>query len=40
LEALFDLGWKALATALAIVLVARVGERSGALMASVVMTRR
>jgi hypothetical protein len=38
LEVLFQLAWRAIATALAIVLVARVGERSGALMASVVMT--
>ena len=35
---LFDIGWKALATALAIVLVAKLGERSGALLASVAMT--
>jgi uncharacterized membrane protein (GlpM family) len=38
LELLFDLGWRASATALAIVLVAKLGERGGALMASVVMT--
>ena len=35
---LFDIAWKASATALAIVLVAKLGERSGALMASVAMT--
>ena len=38
LELLFDLGWRASATALAIVLVAKLGERGGALIASVVMT--
>ncbi len=38
MEILFELAWRAIATALAIVLVARIGERSGALMASVVMT--
>ena len=38
LELLFDLGWRAGATALAIVLVAKLGERGGALLASVVMT--
>ena len=35
---LFDIAWKASATALAIVLVAKLGERSGALLASVAMT--
>jgi uncharacterized membrane protein (GlpM family) len=38
LEVVFDLGWKTLATALAIMLVAKLGERGGALMASVAMT--
>lgn len=38
MEILFELAWRAIATALAIVLVARIGERGGALMASVVMT--
>ncbi len=38
MELLFDLGWRACATALAIVLVAKLGERGGALIASVVMT--
>jgi uncharacterized membrane protein (GlpM family) len=38
LELLFDLGWRASATALAVVLVAKLGERGGALIASVVMT--
>jgi uncharacterized membrane protein (GlpM family) len=38
LELLFDLGWRAGATALAVVLVAKLGERGGALIASVVMT--
>ncbi len=38
MELLFDLGWRASATALAIVLVAKLGERGGALIASVVMT--
>jgi hypothetical protein len=38
LELLFDLGWRASATALAIVLVAKLGERGGALLASVAMT--
>ena len=35
---LFDIAWKASATALAVVLVAKLGERSGALLASVAMT--
>jgi uncharacterized membrane protein (GlpM family) len=38
LEMLFDIAWKTLATALAVVLVAKLGERGGALIASVVMT--
>ncbi len=38
MELLFDLGWRASATALAVVLVAKLGERGGALLASVVMT--
>jgi hypothetical protein len=38
LELLFDLGWRAGATTLAIVLVAKLGERGGALIASVAMT--
>lgn len=38
MDLLFDLGWKACATALAVVLVAKLGERSGALLASVAMT--
>jgi len=38
LEIAFGLAWRAVATGLAIVLVARIGERAGALMASVVMT--
>lgn len=37
-ELLFDLAWKTSAAALAIVLVAKMGERGGALMASIVMT--
>jgi hypothetical protein len=38
LEILVELAWRAAATALAIVLVARIAEHAGALMASVVMT--
>ena len=38
MDLLFDLAWKASATALAIVLVAKLGERGGALLASVAMT--
>jgi hypothetical protein len=37
LEILFELAWRAIATAVAIVLVARAGERCGALIASIVM---
>ncbi len=38
MELLFDLGWRASATALAVVLIAKLGERGGALLASVVLT--
>ncbi len=38
MELLFDLGWRASATAIAVVLIAKLGERGGALLASVVMT--
>jgi uncharacterized membrane protein (GlpM family) len=38
LDLLLDIAWKTCATALAIVLVAKLGERSGALLASVAMT--